>query len=77
VSDITTYAKPDRSKQPYNHRKTADNETLDIGWYEGVLADGRPYRAECWAQDQVTCLTFFFSTQGIEKATDDKVACKL
>jgi len=37
--------------------------TLCDGWNEGLMADGLPYRAECWAMDQITMLTFFFFDQ--------------
>ena len=30
------------------------------------MSDGRPYRIECWAQDQITCVTVFMSTEGLE-----------
>ena len=30
------------------------------------MSDGRPYRIECWAQDQITCVTVFISTEGLE-----------
>ena len=64
------YPKPDRSDHNPNFVKSAENEALDIGWNEGFLSDGRPYRAECWAEDQVTMLTFFFSTNGMENYSD-------
>lgn len=64
------YPKPDRSDQTPNFIKTADNEALDIGWNEGFLSDGRPYRVECWAESQITMLTFFFSTAGMENYSD-------
>ena len=36
---------------------------------------GRPWRAELWAEDGITMLTFFFSTLGIEAfQADDLVA---
>ena len=66
-----TYPKPDRSDQVRNFVKSADNETLDIGWSEGALSDGRPYCAECWAEDQLTLLTLFLSSLGMESYTDD------
>ena len=28
------------------------------------------YRVECWAQDQITSLTFFFSAEGLENYRD-------
>lgn len=52
---------PNRSKQPV--RLVKDEEGVrDIGWCEGVLSDGHAFRAEMWAQDQVSILTIFFST---------------
>jgi hypothetical protein len=50
---------PDRSD--YLPGSEAQNGIHDIGWAEGTFSDNRPYRAECWAQDQITMLTFFFS----------------
>ena len=65
-----TYPKPDRSNVVPNLAKTPDNEDLDIGWCEGVLTDGRPYRMECWAADQITNVTVFMSTIGLENCTN-------
>jgi hypothetical protein len=56
---------PDRTKQPVLSRKDEDG-VIDIGWCEGVLSDGRAFRAEMWAQDQVSSLTMFFSSIGLE-----------
>jgi hypothetical protein len=56
---------PDRSKRTVYFQKDEDG-VLDIGWCEGVLSDGRPFRAEMWAQDQISMLTIFFSTVGCE-----------
>ena len=56
---------PDRSKQRVCFTKDEDG-VIDIGWCDGVLSDGRSFRAEMWAQDQVSLLTFFFSIVGIE-----------
>ena len=72
--DSLVYPKPDRSDQTPNAVKTPENDVLDIGWNEGVLSDGRPYRVECWAQDQVTSLTYFFSTHGLETMTNAQFA---
>jgi hypothetical protein len=63
---IAMYPKPDRSDQTPNFVKSEENDALDLGWNEGVLSDSRPYHIECWAVDQITMLTFFFSTAGIE-----------
>jgi hypothetical protein len=32
-----------------NIEKNPENDVLDIGWAEGNLSDGWPYRMECWA----------------------------
>lgn len=64
------YPRPDRSTFKPNFHKSDENPALDIGWAEGTLKDGRPYRAECWAEDGVTSLTLFFSTIGCESFTD-------
>ncbi len=74
VTDIAVsgvpYPKPDRSDHSPNFSKTPENDVIDIGWDEGILSDGRRYRVECWAQDQVTSLTYFFSTRGLENMTN-------
>jgi len=68
---LPIFPKPDRSNyQP--HGKNSEDPSTDIGWDEGFLSDTRPYRAECWAEDGVTSLTFFFSTAGLETMTDDQ-----
>jgi hypothetical protein len=56
---------PDRTKQPIRSTKDQDG-VIDIGWCDGVLSDGRPFRAEMWAQDQVSMLTVFFSSIGLD-----------
>lgn len=60
------HPKPDRSGYTPNFLKTAGDPSVDIGWNEGVLSDGRPYRVECWAEDGITMLTFFVPAQGLE-----------
>jgi len=68
------YPKPDRSGHPPNFRKTDENPSPDIGWAEGVLSDGRPYRAECWAEDGITMLAFFLSARGLEACGEAELA---
>jgi len=51
--------------------KTPENDALDVGWQEGILSDGRPFRGEYWCQDQVSILTFFLSQVGLETASDE------
>lgn len=65
------FPKPDRSNYTVNQTKSAENDQIDIGWAEGVLRDGRPFRLEVWAQDQITCLTVFLSSLGLEDAPSD------
>ncbi|NOX85025.1 MAG: hypothetical protein GXO86_03515 [Chlorobi bacterium] len=67
------YPKPDRSDYTPNFVKD-DYEQVDIGWNEGVLFDGRPYRVEGWFMDHITMVTYFFSTKGMENYTDDMFA---
>lgn len=66
------YPKPDRSDMIPNREKTIENDVLDIGWDEGTFGDGRPWRAEAWAQDQVTTVTFILPPRGLQHF--DKVA---
>ena len=71
------YPRPDRSTFQPNFRKSDEHPALDIGWTEGTLADGRAWRAECWAEDGLTSLTFFFSTKRLEKLVDADFAALL
>jgi len=63
---------PDRSKQTV-HLTKDDDGVIDIGWCDGVLSDGRAYRAEMWAQDQISLLTIFFSTIGMEEFDAEQI----
>ena len=67
------YPKPDRSDFTPNFSKE-DFDQVDIGWNEGFLSDGRPYRMEAWAMDQITMVTYFFSTIEMENYTSDMFA---
>ena len=69
-----TAPKPDRSDHQPNLAKTAANPVLDLGWNEGFLSDARPYRVEFWAEDQVSSVTFFMSTSGIENMSKAQFA---
>jgi len=60
---LNPYPTPDRS----NFKPTSP---ADIGWAEGFLSDGRPYRAECWSEDGITTIIVFLSTIGIEFASN-------
>lgn len=52
-----------------------EDGVLDIGRCDRVM-DGRPLRAEMWAQDGVSALTIFFSTVGLDQA-DEAAAVQL
>ena len=45
---------------------TSDTEVCNIGYHEGKLSDGRPYRVEEWSAFEVETATIFISTQDIE-----------
>lgn len=45
---------------------TSDTEVCNIGYHEGVLKDGRPYRIEVWSAFEIETATIFISTQDIE-----------
>ena len=66
--------KPDRSDALPNLAKTDENPVLDLGWTEGFLSDARPYRIEAWAEDQVSSITVFMSTNGIENYSNAQFA---
>lgn len=69
---ISKYPKPDRSDQIRNLSKGADG-VIDIGWCDGVMSDGRPFLAEMRAQDGISMLTIFFSSDGIDHLTSDQL----
>jgi hypothetical protein len=56
---------PDRSGQAPQTSRDFDG-VVDVGWCDGVLSDGRAFRVEMWAQDQISMLTIFFSSLGME-----------
>ncbi len=61
---------PNRTKQPIRHKKDEDG-VVDVGWCEGLLSDGRAFRIEMWAQDNISMLTVFFSIVGLEHLEED------
>ena len=64
---------PDRSDQTINRVKDEDG-VIDVGWNEGVMSDGRPFRIEMWAHDGVSMLTAFFSAFDFADLNDEKIA---
>ncbi len=65
------YPVPSRSRSPRFVK--GDDGVIDVGWCEGVLGDGRAFRGEMWAQDQVSMLTFFFSVEGLEELDSTEI----
>ena len=70
MNNTPQYPKPDRSLVPRDFGEKTEDGQLDLGWSEGTFKDGRSYVKEFWAQDQVSVLTFFFSSQGLEGLDD-------
>ena len=66
LKDDTMYCRPNRSDYIPNLTNQRGNDPLDTGWFEGELSDKRPFRAECWEQEQRKVLTFFFSMAELE-----------
>ena len=61
------FHRPDRSDYVPILEKTPQNDPIDIGWFEGRMSDGRPYRVERWEQGGLKVATVFFSMEGIEQ----------
>ena len=53
----------------WHHERKTQSGDVNIGWNIGLLAENRPWFAECWARDGMTMLTYFISTRGIEEST--------
>ncbi len=70
----TSFPKPDRSLFVPNQTVRAIDRELDIGWTEGKWKDGRPYRAELWSWKDLSVVTFFFSSLGLEDAKEADLA---
>jgi hypothetical protein len=68
----TTFIVPDRSNQTIIHTRDEDG-ILDIGWNEGIMSDGRPFRMEMWAQNGVSMLTVLFSASGLLDLEDKQM----
>ena len=66
--------KPNRSN--FQPKLLIDEETgeMDLGWAEGEFSDGRPYRAELWSWVHLSAITFIFSADGLENATEKELA---
>ena len=64
------YPAPDRSDHVANQ---PGQQFIDIGWHEGVMSDGRPYRAEGWSEEEMVKLTVYFSADGLEGLKGDEL----
>ena len=71
---MISFPKPDRSAFSPNLTVKAEDREFDMGWAEGEWKDGRPYRAELWSWKDLTVVTFFFSTAGLEDAGEPELA---
>jgi len=67
---IRVYPAPNRANHKPNLSLSRDKDYVDVGWSSGILSDGRPFRVEYWYWDELSILTYFMSTTGIENATD-------
>lgn len=67
------YPRVDRSDLKPNFDGRLGDDMIDVGWAEGELADGRPYRIECWALAGTTGVSIFMASEGIETFGPDNV----
>ena len=51
----------DRSNVKPNFIKRDSEDQIDISFAQGIFSDGRTFRAEFWAANQVSYLTYYFS----------------
>ncbi|MCA2989855.1 hypothetical protein [Gemmatimonas sp.] len=59
------YPAVDRSDFVPNFDGHMGDHVFDIGWAEGVLGDGRPFRMECWGLAGSTGVTVFMASEGL------------
>lgn len=69
-SQVPLYPAPNRANHKPNLDLTPEKDYVDVGWSGGRLSDGRPFRVEYWYWEEVSILTYFMSTKGIEDATE-------
>jgi hypothetical protein len=70
VSRNPKFPVPDPSGLPV-HLTARKDEPLDIGCYEGLLSDGRPFYARLWSENGSSFLSLFFSADGLSCADAD------
>ena len=59
-----SYPQVDRSDLVPNFDGRAGDDMVDVGWAEGQLNDGRPYRIECWSLAGTTGVTQLMAEEG-------------
>ena len=52
---------------------TSDTEVCNIGFCEGVLEDGRPYRIEAWSSYGVDTITIFLSKIDLDHLSEKEL----
>lgn len=62
---LKKYPEPSRKDYVPSPYEPDDDGVLDIGYYTGLLSDGRKYRLECWQMDEMVMATIMFSDQGL------------
>ena len=48
----------------------SSSDVCNIGYYEGELKDGRPYRLEMWSSNGIDSVTIFISNIGLEDKSE-------
>ena len=66
-------SKIDRSDYVPNFKKRDSDDHIDLGYIEGYLSNGSPFRSERWAAFQMTFLTIFIPTDGIENTSPEEI----
>lgn len=61
-----SYPQVDRSDLVPNFDGRAGDDIVDVGWAEGHLTDGRPYRLEWWSLAGTTGVTVLMADEGLE-----------
>ncbi len=77
-SGMFSFPKPDRSA--LIRPPEEDAIEVDLGWAEGEFKNGRPFRIELWSSSYLstdTYITVFFSSAGLEDASEGALAALL
>lgn len=73
------YPHPNRGKEKQGVYIDEPSGAIEIehGSIDGVLSDGRPYRAEFWSESEFKYVTFIFSTEDVESYDDQELTVLL